>query len=66
MFTRIFQGMMEKGIVKGDDPSMLALELASPAVLMIAAADRDQKYQDEMLSEIEKHIRHFCNMYMRQ
>ena len=66
MFTRIFQGMMEKGIVKGDDPSMLALELASPAVLMIAAADRDQKYQDEMLSEIEKHIRHFCNTYMRQ
>lgn len=65
MFTRIFQGMMEKGIVKGDDPSMLALELVSPAVLMIAAADRDQKYQDEMFSEIEKHIRHFCNTYMR-
>ncbi len=66
MFTKIFQGMMAKGIVKRDDPSMLALELASPAVLMIAAADRDQRCQDEMLSEIEKHIRHFCHTYMRQ
>lgn len=65
MFARILKEMMDKGIVKDDDPSLLAIELTAPAVLLIAQADRQPQYEKELLESIEKHVRHFCNVYMR-
>ena len=49
-----------------DDPSLLALELISPAVVLIAKADRQPQYDEEVQGSIEKHIRHFCDMYMKE
>ncbi len=63
MFSRIISGMMDKGLFKKDDPKMLALELISPVVLMIAKADRSPQTEAECLENIEKHIRHFCDTY---
>ena len=64
MFAKIINGMMEKGIVKKDDPALLSAELTAPAVLQIARADRQPQYSEEVLENIEKHIRHFCKVYM--
>ena len=64
MFAKIIEGMMDKGMVKKDDPSLLAVELTAPAVLWIAQADRQPQYVDEVMGNIEKHIRHFCDVYM--
>ena len=64
MFAKIIQGMMEKGLVKEDDPTLLSVELTAPAVLQIARADRQPQYLEESLESIEKHIRHFCKIYM--
>ena len=64
MFAKIIQGMMEKGIVKKDDPMLLSVELTAPAVLQIARADRQPQYSEEILKSIEQHIRHFCKVYM--
>ena len=64
MFAKIINGMMEKGIVKKDDPALLSVELTAPAVLQIARADRQPQYLEESLESIEKHIRHFCTIYM--
>ena len=64
MFAKIIQGMMEKGLVKEDDPALLSAELTAPAVLQIARADRQPQYLEESLENIEKHIRHFCKVYM--
>ena len=36
MFAKIIKGMMDEGIVKNDDPELLAVELTAPAVLQIA------------------------------
>ncbi len=66
MFARIIKEMMDKGIVKDDDPSLLAIELTAPAVLLIAQADRQPQCEKELLERIEKHIRHFCKVYMRE
>jgi AcrR family transcriptional regulator len=66
MFTKIIAGMMEAGLFKKDDPEMLAIELTSPAVLQIEKADRSPQTETECLQSIEKHIRHFCDVYMKE
>ena len=65
MFVRIIKEMMDQGIVKDDDPSLLAVELTAPAVLLIAHADRQPQCEKELLERIEKHVQHFCKVYMR-
>lgn len=63
MYTRIIEGMMGKGLFK-DDPELLATEVTAPVVLWIAKADRQPQCEQESMENIERHIRHFCDMYM--
>jgi len=64
MFAKIIKGMMDEGMVVEDDPELLAVELTAPAVLQIARSDRQSQYEGECLAYIEKHLRHFCKVYM--
>ncbi|MCR4658337.1 MAG: TetR/AcrR family transcriptional regulator [Lachnospiraceae bacterium] len=64
MYEKIIRTMMEAGLVKEDDPGMLAMELAAPVVVMVAKVDRQPECEKEILETIEKHIRHFCDEYM--
>ena len=66
MFAKIIEGMMDAGIFRQDDPALLAVELTAPAVLWIARADRQPQSADEVMENIEKHIRHFCGVYMKK
>ena len=66
MFAGILAGMMAAGLVVKDDPDLLALELTAPASLLIAKADRQPQCEEDVLQTIEKHIRHFCGVYMRE
>ncbi len=66
MFAKIIKGMMEEGIVKNDDPEMLAAELTAPAVLQIARSDRQPQCEEECMRYIEKHLQHFCKVYMSE
>ena len=65
MFAKILKGMMDKGLVKQDDPELLSAELTAPAVLQIARADRQPQCEKNALECIERHLRHFCDVYMR-
>ena len=64
MYTKLISKMMENGLVKKDDPAMLAMETTAPVVVMIAKADRQPEYQSELLGDIERYLRHFCDEYM--
>ena len=64
MYTKIIEGMMNCGLFKKDDPVLLATELTAPVVLLIAKADRQPQLDKEVMESIEKHIRHFCDVYM--
>ena len=66
MFAKIIKGMMDEGIVKNDDPALLAAELTAPAVLQIAKSDRQPQCEKECMEYIEKHLRHFCKIYMKK
>ena len=65
MYTKILESMMKEGLVIRDDPEMLAIELTSPAALLVSQADRQPKNEEEALQKIEKHLRHFCGVYMK-
>ena len=54
MFARILKGMMDKGLVKEDDPTLLSAELTAPAVLQIARSDRQPMCEEDALESIEK------------
>ena len=66
MFAKIIKGMMDEGIIKNDDPELLAVELTAPAVLQIAKSDRQPQCEEECMEYIEKHMRHFCKVYMKE
>ena len=66
MFAKIIKGMMDEGIVVKDDPKLLAAELTAPAVLQIARSDRQPQCEKECMEYIEKHLRHFCKIYMKK
>ena len=64
MYVKILEGMIQKGTIKKDDPEMLAMELTAPVALLIAKADRQPRCEKEIMGGIEKHLRHFCDVYM--
>jgi AcrR family transcriptional regulator len=66
MYTKIIKGMMDKGLFKKDDPELLAIEVTAPVALWIAKADRQPECEPESMESIEKHVRHFCDMYMTE
>ena len=65
MYTRIIESMTEKGLFIKDDPALLANELTAQVVLLIAKADRQPQLEHEITDSIERHICHFCDVYMR-
>ena len=66
MYAKIIKAMMDKGLFIKDDPELLATELASPVVLWVAKADRQPQFEQEIIKSIEKYIRHFCDVYMKE
>ena len=66
MYTKIIGGMMDNDLFKKDDPVLLATEVTAPVVLWIAKADRQPQYEQEIMDSIQKHIRHFCDVYMKE
>ena len=66
MYTRILSEMMDTGLVIKDDPELLAIEITSPAVLWISQADREPGQEEDVLNNIERHLRHFCSVYMKR
>ena len=66
MYEKIIEGMMKGGLFSHDDPALLSIELVSPVVLWVSQADRQPQYEQEIMDSIEKHIRHFCDVYMKE
>ena len=60
VYADIFAGMMEKGILKQEDPEILALEFVSPVSLLIHMYDRQPEREEEVLDKIRKHFEYFA------
>lgn len=63
IFQRILERMMENGIIKKDDPDMLAFVFTSPITALIHYCDREPEKEPEIMRQIEAYIKHFIKMY---
>ena len=63
MFTRIFSGMMDRGLLKKDDPTMLAFAYTALISALIHLCDREPEKTEETLKQIESFSRHFIRSY---
>ena len=63
MFTHIFAGMMDKGLLRRDDPEMLAFAYTSPISALIHWCDREPEKTEEAMAQIEAFSRHFVKTY---
>jgi len=63
MFTPVFKGMMDKGLILGDDPEMLAFAYTTPISALIHLCDREPEKTEEAAARIEAFSRHFIKVY---
>ena len=63
MFTQIFTGMMEKGLLRQDDPAMLAFAYTAPISALIHLCDREPEKTEDASVQIEAFSRHFLAAY---
>ena len=63
MFTYIFDGMMKKGLLRRDDPQMLAFAYTAPISALIHLCDREPGKTEDALKQIEEFSRHFIRVY---
>lgn len=63
MFSRIFAGMMEKGLLRRDDPAMLAFAYTAPISVLIHLCDREPDKTEEALQQVKAFSRHFVKVY---
>ena len=66
MFTHIFEGMMNKGLLRRDDPEMLAFAYTAPISALIHLCDREPDKTDDAIAQIETFSRHFIKTYAAQ
>ena len=63
MFTHIFAGMMDKSLIRRDDPAMLAFAYTTPISALIHLCDREPDKKEEAMAQIETFSRHFVRIY---
>ena len=63
MFTPIFRGMMDKGLIRREDPAMVAFAYTAPISALIHMCDREPEKTEEMMAQVEAFIQHFIRTY---
>ena len=66
MFTYVFTGMMDKGLLRKDDPKMLAFAYTTPISALIHLCDREPEKTEGAIKQIEAFSRHFIRAYGRE
>lgn len=63
MFTPIFKGMMDRGLLRRDDPRMLAFAYTAPISALIHLCDREPEKEEDAMAQVEAFSRHFIRIY---
>ena len=63
MFAHVFSGMMDKGLLRRDDPKLLAFAYTAPISALIHLCDRELWKTDEATARIETFAGHFIKTY---
>ena len=63
MFAPVFAGMMDKGLLRPDDPAMLAFAYTAPISALVRLCDREPEKTDAAMAQIEAFVGHFIRTY---
>ena len=63
MFTPIFAGMMDRGLLRRDDPAILAFAYTAPISALIHLCDREPEKTADAMARVESFSRHFVKVY---
>ena len=63
MFSHVFSGMMEKGLLRRENPELLAFSYTAPISALIHLCDREPDRTDDALDRIEALARLFIQTY---
>ena len=63
IFTRIFTSMMDKGLLRKDNPEMLAFAYTAPISSLIHLCDREPEKTEDAIRQAEAFSRHFIKTY---
>lgn len=66
MFTKIFELMMTDGLLKGDNPRMLAFLYTAPVSSLIHLCTREPDRQEEVMERCEEFVRYFIETYVKE
>lgn len=62
-YRAILSEMMKKGLIKNDDPDMLAFVFTSPITSLIHYCDREHEKEPEIMRQIKAYMKHFISIY---
>lgn len=63
LYTTVIGQMIDKGLLKNNNPKMLATELAAQITLLVAAIDREPNRYDELWKQIVEWLDYFIESY---
>jgi AcrR family transcriptional regulator len=66
MFTQIFAAMMDKGLLRRDNPAMLAFAYTAPISALIHLCDREPEKTEEAMRQVEAFSQHFIKIYGKE
>ena len=64
-FTGMMKFMIGQGILKDEDPEIMATQFASPITVWINLCDREPERENEVMGLVEKHVLQFFAIYSR-
>ena len=63
IYTKIFEGMMDGGLLKRADPAMLAFGFTAPISALVHLCDREPDRREEAFARMEAFMRHFLAVH---
>ena len=64
-FTGLIKCLIQKGVLAGDDPEIMAAQFCLPVSVWINLCDREPERETEVMELVDKHIRQFFRLYQR-
>ena len=64
-FTGMIRCLIEKGVLKDEDPQMMSSQFCLPVTVWLQLCDREPEREAEVMDLVGKHIRQFYRVYQK-
>ncbi len=66
LYAKVFEGMMEKGLLKKEDPVLLAFSYTAPISALVHLCDREPDRKAEAMAKIGQFVRFFIDTHKEE